>query len=555
MSLEINYIDAPEGAQEKMTAIGEGGNALSDSSLIVTGISDIPYATLEPGIWKLDGSMELLSDNHSPGWWSAEISGEDARFTIPPRITVKFPVPYGSTGFTFTFSPSTNQYCTEVRAKWYLEQTLLIDKIYYPTGPNWILLETVESFDRVEFDFLETNRPNHFVKIERIEIGSTVLFGPKEVVSVRYRTDMDPTLCKIPVDTISFDIHDPQDRNFLPQENQRIELIKDGKLRAVHYIKSSMKKSKSDYSIQCQSSIGLLNDDFLGGLYNQKSVKELLYEILGEWEFDLDPIFADKTVTGYIPVCSQRTALQLVAFALGAMITTQNSSKIRLVPIQTAVTAKFTRSEVIIGGNVKTASRYAKVEIYTHSYVKTDNSETLMNEEEVIGENVLFTFALPHYEYEIIGGEITGYGDNWVTITANGVVTLNAKTYSHNTRSYVKRNPEATAKERGNYLSVKEATLINTDNVYEALDRLYLAVQRRQTVNQPVIVKDQTAGQMASSLTPWGTITRGFISSMDSVMTQTGNIADIQIQGIEVSMDSVWFYSGEIYSGGKEVVY
>lgn len=555
MSLQINYIDAPEGAQDKMTAIGEGGNTFSDSSLLVTGARDTPYATLEPGVWKLDGTMKIMPDQPSPGWWSAERSDENGRFESTPKITVRFPTPYGSTGFTVTFSPATGQYCTEVNVRWHNGHSLLIDKVYYPTGPVWQLEETVESFDRVEFEFLETDRPGHFVKLEKIEIGRTVLFGAKEIASVRYTTDMDQTLCKIPVDTISFDIHDFQDRNFLPQENQRVELIKDGKLRAVQYIKSSTKKSRSDYSIKCQSSIGLLNDDFMGGIYTEKPVKDLIVEILGEWEFELATIFAEKTVTGYIPICSQRTALQLVAFAIGAMITTQDSSKIRFIPIPASVSAKFTKSDIVLGGKAKTNSRYAKVEIYAHSYVKSDVSETLMNEEELNGDNVLFTFSMPHYDYEIIGGTITGFGDNWVTITASEPVTLTAKTYIHNTRSYVKRNPEATAKERGNYLAVKEATLINSGNVYEALDRLYLAVQRRQTVSQPVIVKNQTAGQLVSSLTPWGTITRGFISSMDSVMTQTGHIADVEIQGIEVTLDSVWFYSGEIYSGGQEVVY
>lgn len=555
MSLEINYIDAPEGAQEKMSAVGEGGNTLSDPALMVTGSRNIPYATLEPGIWKLDGTMRILPDNPSPGWWSAERSGDDCRFDSAPKITVLFPTPYSSTGFTVTFSPATQQWCTEVHVKWFNGQSLLIDKVYNPAGPAWMLTETVESFDKVEFEFLATNRPQQFAKLGKIEIGRTVLFGAEEIVSARLRTEVDPTLCKIPVDTVSFDIHDPQDRDFLPQENQRIELLKDGVLRAVQYIKSSTKKTKSDYSIQCQSSIGLLKDDFLGGIYDDKPVVELLTEILGEWEFDIHATLSGKTVSGYLPVCSQRTALQQVAFAIGAMITTQDSSKIRLIPIPEVVTAKFTRGEIILGGSVKTASRYARVEVYSHTYVKTDVSETIMNEEEIDGEDVLVTFALPHYDYEITGGVITGYGDNWIKITAAGIVTVNAKTYIHNTRSHIKRNPEATAKERGNYLAIKEATLINTGNVYEALDRLYLAVQRRQTVSQPVIVSGQKAGQLASSLTPWGTITRGFISSMNSQLTQTGHIADIQIQGIEVTLDSVWFYSGEIYSGGQEVVY
>ena len=256
-----------------------------------------------------------------------------------------------------------------------------------------------------------------------------------------------------------------------------------------------------------------------------------------------------------MPVCTQREALQQVAFAIGAMVTTQDSSKIRLMAVPSSVSAKFTENDIIIGGSVKTASRYARVEVYSHSYIKADDIEKLMNEEEVDGTDVLFTFSYPHHDYEIIGGEITSYGDNWVRITASGLVTLSAKTYTHNTRAYIKRNPEATAKERGNYISIPEATLIHSGNAQEAVDRLYAAVQRRQTVSQQVVISGQTAGQIASSRTPWGTVSQGFISSLDSTITQTGHVADIQIQGIEVKMESVWFYSGEIYSGGQEVLY
>jgi hypothetical protein len=354
---------------------------------------------------------------------------------------------------------------------------------------------------------------------------------------------------------LSFDLHDSKGRTFIPQENQRIELIKNGKVKAVHYIKASTRKSVSDYSIQCQSSIGLLNDEFLGGLYQEKPAEELISEILGNWGYDLAKTFKDKTLSGYIPVCTQREALQQVAFALGAMVTTQDSSKIRFTAIPSSVSAKFTEDDIIIGGSAKTASRYARVEVYSHSYIKSDNVEKLMDEEEIKGTDVLFTFSYPHYDYEIIGGTITAFGDNWVKITADGLVTLSAKTFTHNTRAYIKRNPEATAKERGNYISIPEATLIHSGIAQETVERLYTAVQRRQTVSQQVVVSSQKAGQIASSKTPWGTISRGFISYMDSTITQTGHVADIQIQGVEVKMESVWFYSGEIYSGGQEVLY
>lgn len=555
MSLNINYIDAPEGAQEKAVASGVHGNSLSDPALVTSGAADIPYATLEPGIWKLDGTMRILPNDPHPGWWSVERSGADGRFWANPVITITFPTPYASTGFTFTFSPSTGQWCSEIQVRWYSSQTLIINKTYYPSGPVWELDETVDSFDRVEIELLKTNNPEQFAKIQRVEIGRTVLLGAKELTTVRLVNDLDPTLCTLPVDTMAFEMHDPQGRSFMPQENQRIELIQNGKVRAVHYIKTSTRKSEKDYSIRCQSSIGLLNDDFLGGLYQEKPVKKLLTEILGGWEYDLDPIFDKKTVSGYIPVCTQREALQQVAFAIGAMVTTQDSSKIRLLSVPSSVSAKFAENDIIIGGSVKTASRYARVEIYSHAYIKSDDIEKILSEEEVNGTDILFTFSYPHYNYEITGGKITSYGDNWVRITASGLVTLSAKTYTHNTRAYIKRNPEATAKERGNYISIQEATLIHSGNAQEAVERLYAAVQRRQTVSQQVVVSSQKAGQIASSRTPWGTFTRGFISSMDSTITQTGRVADIQIQGIEVKLESVWLYAGEIYSGGQEALY
>ena len=555
MSLEINYIDAPEGAQEKMTAIGEGGNALSDPSLIAKGGQNIPYATLEPGIWKLDGTIRILPDDPHPGWWSMERSGDDGRFENPPRITISFPEPYGSTGFTMTFSPSTDQWCSEIHATWYNGQTLLVDQTYYPAGPNWILEETVESFDTVVFDLIRTNKPGHFAKVQKIEIGRTVLFGADEIIRARLLNEVDSSLCELTVDTMEFEMHDPQERSFLPQENQRVELLQNGVLRASHYITLSTRKAKSNYFIQCQSSIGLLNDEFLGGMYSQKPLPELVAEILGEWEFEIHPYFDGATLTGYLPVCSQREALQQVSFAVGALISTQDSTKIRFLPIPKTVSARFNEAEILLGGSVKTAPRYARVEVNSHTYTKTDNVETLMDEEEVEGEDVLITFTTPHYDYEITGGVINASGINWVNITPNGLVTLNAKTYLHSTRTHVKRNPEATAKEKGNYIAVTECTLINSGNAQEAVERLYTAKQRRQTVNQDVIVKGQKAGQVASSLTPWGTITRGFISSMDSTLTQTGHVASIQIQGIEVTLESVWLYSGELYSGGQEVLY
>lgn len=555
MSLEINYIDAPEGAQDNMTAIGENGNVLSDPSLIATGGEKAPYATLEPGVWKLDGTMKIMPDDPKAGWWSLERSGEDCRFAVIPKITLSFPFSYGATGFTFRFSPETEQWCSELHARFYNNHSMILEKSYYPDSAIWTLIETIENFDTAEFELLKTNKPGHFAKVQRIEIGRTVLFSAEEIVKTRLVNEVDHSLCELTVDTMEFEMYDPQGRSFLPQENQRVELIQNGVLRASHYITSSTRKAESSYTISCQSAIGLLNDEFLGGIYEQKPLEELVYEILGSWEYEIAPDFKNTTVTGYLPVCSQREALQQVSFAVGALISTQGSKKIRLVPVPTAASASFNESEIMLGGSVKTATRYERVEVNSHTYTKIDTVETLMDDEELEGENILVTFTTPHYDYEIIGGTLDDFGVNWVKITPFAPVTLTGKSYLHSVRTHVKRNQEATAKERGNYISVTDCTLINSGNAKKAIDRLYAAKQWRQTASQNVIVSNQKAGQIVSSMTPWGSITKGYISSMDSTMTQHGHVASIQIRGVEISLESVWLYAGEIYSGGQEVLY
>ena len=555
MSLEIIYIDAPEGAQADMAVKGENGNTVADTDLVAAGAPDIPYATLEPGVWKLDGSRKLLPEEPVVGWWSRERSGEDGRFETPPGIILKFSLPYSSTGLTFTFSPSTGQWCSEIYVAWFNGQVLLQEGVFHPDDGNWVLNQAVESFDQIHIELRATNHPGHFAKVQRIEIGRMMTFGKGELTNVRLVNEVDPALCVLTADTLNFEVIDRKNRTLLPQENQRIELVKDGALKAVQYIVSSTRESKNQYKIVCQSVIGLLEDTYLGGIFDAVLLENFLRDVLGPWPFEIDSHFAGVTVTGYLPVCTQREAIQQLAFAIGAIVSTQNGEKIRFLPVPTVITGKFRSSDVFLGGSVKTSPRVAKVEVVSHRYTPSDTEETLVREEEISGEDVLVTFDSPHHSYAIVGGEIIASGANWVKITADGIVTVTGKAYLHNSITHTRRNPAAVAKEQSNYVAVSDVTLIHSGNAKQALDRLFNVYQLRQVTEQEVVVRGQSAGDYVASVTPWGSQTKGFISSMDSTLTQNGHTAMVNIQGVEVSLEAVWMYAGEIYSGGMEVVY
>lgn len=538
MSLILRYIDVPEGAQQAAQVSGQYGQSFSKPEGLTSGAADTPWATLEVGGWVLDGTRAVLADAPADvGWWSESVSDENGIFQQPPQIDITFPQPYTATGLTFTFWPSSGQWCGKMQVCWYNGQTLLAQVQAEPSNAQWTLTRTVESFDRISITLLSTNLPEQFAKLQKIQIGHVIVFGSGELLKATVLKETDPSMCELPVDTMKIQVRDRNHYDLAPQKNQRMELSRDGVLIASQYLTEVSRQSKNLYEFSCQSAVGLLEDRHLGGMYQNYSLEEMLGDILGTFPFSVDAAFAGAKISGYLPISTRRKALQQVAFVIGGMVTSMGDGTLRLAPLGETVTGRFDESEIFPGARISVDSRVAKVEVYAHSYVPSEERQTLLQEEEVQGSGVLFTFQEPHYDYQITGGTIVSSGVNWVVISSQGNVTLTGKTYVHTETVYEKRDPMATAAEMGNVATVREVTLIHTGNAGQVLQRLYEAQQLRNTLTQDVVVLGHMVGQKVSSTNPWGTVTQGYIASMESTLTQSGHTASVTIQGVEKEVD------------------
>ncbi len=538
MSLTLRYLDVPDGAQEAAQVSGQYGQSFAKPEKLTSGAADIPWATLEKGGWSLDGSRAVLADAPTDvGWWSQNVSDENGVFRQPPRIDITFPQPYTATGLTFTFWPSGGQWCNQVQVCWYNGQTLLDQVQAAPSNAQWTLTRTVEGFDKISITLRSTNLPEQFAKLQKIQIGHVIVFGSGELLKATVLKETDPSMCELPVDTMKIQVRDQNCYDLAPQKNQRMELSRDGVLIASQYLTEVSRQAKNLYEFSCQSAIGLLEDTFLGDMYQDCPLEDLLGNVLGTFPFSIDTAFAGVKVSGYLPIGTRRKALQQVAFVIGGMVTSMGDGTIRLAPLEDMVTGGFNESSIFPGARISMDSRVAKVEVYAHSYVPSGERQTLLQEEKVQSSNVLFTFQEPHYDYQITGGTIVSSGINWVIISGQGNVTLTGKTYVHTETVYEKRNPMATAAEMGNVASVQEVTLIHTGNAKQVLQRLYDAQQLRNTLTQDVVVSDHLVGQKVSSTNPWGTVTQGYITSMESTLTQSGHTASVTIQGVEKEVD------------------
>ncbi len=534
MSLIVKYIDVPVGAQDEASAAFTSAQPFSTAEQITAGVSDTAWATLEPSGWSLDGSRVLFDDTpENVGWWSKERTDNNGRFAEPPVITISFPQPYTSTGLTFIFWPSIEQWCNEIEVTWYNGENILAQVVANPDSAKWVLTQAVESFNKIEISLLSTNIPGQFAKIQQIQIGHVVVFLQDELVRVSLLNEIDPSLCELSIDTMKVEILEKKDRFLIPQKNQAMYLYRNDEQIASQYITDSGKENQRFYTFSCQSAVGRLEDDFLGGIYDSYSVDNLLGAVLDGFSADWEQ-FSGKTVTGYLPVCTRREALQQIAFAIGAVVTTQGDGTIRLVPLSNSVDAEFTSKDIFSGAKVVREAQTAAVQILAHRYARSSEEETLLDNEEMDGENILYIFSAPHHSYSIAGGSIVGSGENWVRITAHGAVTLTGKKYVHSTSVRRTENQYATAAEKGNVVSVENATLIHSGNVDAAINRLFEFHTLKNVLTQEVVVTDQKAGQKAKSGNPWGTFTIGYITSMESEFTNTGHTAGITIRGKEV---------------------
>lgn len=574
MSLQVKYIDAPPGAQQDMTVSTEHANTMAVPEQLAGGAADTPWATLEAFGWPLDGSRDLIPEDPAVGFWSAEVTDESAgvlgvnrlgrfllgkkeptaQFATPPIITLRFSETFTATGITFLFSGSADEWCSQMRIQWYNGQTLLAERTVYPDAARWVLPQMVEGFDQIKIELIKTNKPGHFAKVQMIEIGQTIVFDREELTQVHLVNEIDPTLSKLTVDTMTVRIQDKHGRTLYPQENQKMELSRNGKLLATQYIADSTRQSRGGYSFSCQSAIGLLEDTFLGGLYNDAPVGDVVADILDGRQYDLG-VFSESRISGYLPVCTRREALQQVAFAIGAVITTQGTDTVRFCALPETASGVVTKGKIFVGGSVETIPRFYKIAADAHSYTPTDAVVTLIENEALLGDDILLTFDEPHHSYAITGGTINRSGANWVRIRASGLVTLTGKKYLHSAVRHTRRNTLATVAERNNVQTIDSATLVHSGNVQDVLTRLFRFAQLRQTISQEAVIESQHAGQMVSMEDAWGAVVQGYISVMESDLTQGGHTAAVTVIGQHRQPNAVYRYSGEIHAGDTEVVY
>lgn len=494
--LLIKYGDIAVGAREDFSPSSDDKAYFTNFSNFKENINFPKYTNpCELYSTSLDGLSLLIPRNPESanlGWWSEQISGANGTFESPIVMTATARFLYSSIGITLVFDEENNVYANDINIKWYRDDELLSDKYFNPDNANYFCANRVDYYNKIVVTFYEINMPENRLKLHGIEYGYGAEFSSDELQNVRIIQEVSPLSDEIAINTADFDLISNRDVEFSFKDRQNVEIYFNGTLRAKTFIKDFKRKSKTQWSISTEDYIGLLETvPFGGGIYENVSAVGLLETVLNTANVPYtiqDGVFDGITISGYIPFTNCREALMQVAFAMGALVDTSNREDIYISSLNQELSQTIPLSRIIQGQNFKTETKMTAFELTGHEYKKTDKIRVLYEAEKSgSGENIFVKFTEPIYGLSITNGELVKPDTNYAIINADGNCVLSGKSYEHIQFGKRKTNPLVLTTDVENVISIKDATLVSSNNIDNLLEKCYNYYANNRTVNLKIV--------------------------------------------------------------------
>lgn len=284
------------------------------------------------------------------------------------------------------------------------------------------------------------------------------------------------------------------------KDGDEVFYYNDADLMGKYYFEEIAQISANRYKITAVSIIGrLLDSKHYGGIYVQTPAAQIFESILRGIPYEIDPLIASATVTGYLPIASRRDNLQQLLAATGSTVRIDNTGAVNVTSMSNVNVGTFGASRCYENGKVTTTKPVSGVKLTEHNYFEAGNVVTLFDDG-VDGEE-LIEFKEPYHSLTIEGGEIVESGANYARIRASGAVVMTGKPYTHVTRVVTAGTVDAESTE--NVKTVSSCYLANPQVAQALADRFYSYLRCNKTISQDVLVGTERAGDVVSVINPY----------------------------------------------------
>ncbi len=509
------------------------------------------YSTLEKGQFLLDGTFEAFPDRPNGrvhGLWSQSMSDEHGAFAAPPELTATFSQNHSSVGITLRFYELTGDYADEVEVVWYgaggaeLQRTVV-----RPDRISYFVDCPVEDYYKITVRFLHTNRPYRYVKLCGIIFGAVTKFEGGDLISAEVLEETNPISEELRISTLNFSFYNSTGRFELLsptgvykmlQQQQQVEVaeIVDGRRIefGTYYLETPSSETDGMTALSCVDLLGIIDKtNYMGGIYSEVEASVLIADIMRSAgaEYELDSALAGEKLSGYIPICTHREALQQVAFALGAIVTGGRSGKIVIRLPETEPDGAIGPERKITGQQIGLEELVTRVEVTAYEYVVSKDEREVYRGELPDGETVIH-FSAPVKDFSI-NANILEWGANYARVSPNlssEVVATGTVYEAYATVAGAAEISPLPAGAKPNILTVEGATLIDKTRAQAAAERILDYYSGRYTYNGRILGAEETAGQYLEIKNSGGKSVAGRIESISYDLTG-GHLATLKLRG------------------------
>lgn len=517
-----------------------------------------PYATYEPDFWVLDGNYKLLPAITTAvhvGLMSAEMTDASGNFASPPTLTLTFSTVHTTDGLVLRFSEFSGDYANGIKVQAYDSSNVLISEYTYsPTSTEFSTGQAIANFKKIIITFNSTNKPYRYLRVSSLDYGTLINFEKSDIKSATVVEELNPISVELPAGTLELTLHstdatfsitNPTGLYSALQYRQPLDVreIVDGASVFIgrFYLTDWENTSETIYKFTAVDALGILDSmTYLGGLWlTAATLSDLVDAILAPIyiAYDLDTDLASIEITGWLPVCTYREAIQQIAFVCGAYVSCARSGAIKiyksdLVSESTAYDATITSAQKGLDSSLTLKSMVTGVEITSHDYVSSSDTTTLYDGTLATGTYTI-KFSQPCHNLTISGASITTSGANYavIEVTAAGTVTLTGETYTDTTQTYSVYNTDIDTTLKTNVLTISDVTLVNASNGQDLAQRVYDYYQQRYLQKTKLFAPAIESGNVVLVDTLNSAQLRGMVEKM-SLDLAGGFVAQTEITGV-----------------------
>lgn len=518
-SIMFGFVDVTA-KQDSQLSVNDKQDFVDLNDLKKDDIEEIKYGTCEKNQFALDGTFELMPDIlDNMCWWSNIMSNENGVFEKSLVLEIRFNDTHSSLGLTFIFSKA-GDYCNNLNIKYYdLNDNLISDVNFTPDNYKYVCNNIVENYKRLVITFYSTNNPLRYLKLYKILYGAEKVFEGDNLISADILEEVDLLSSELSINTLDFTVYsaddefniiNPKGLYSLLQQRQRLQvtetIINENKEKdmGTFYLDTWVNEKDKTMKIGAIDLIGVIDKtDFNGGIYTNITFENLVKEIMSsvnltEDDYEIQENLKNITLTGYLPICSHRAALQQAVFAVGAIADCSRSSKIKIYTTKDNENHSIIEKTNIFQGTKKIEQNelVTGVSIIAHNYSKSNEAEEVYKGELEPGITRI-QFNDPVCNLTCNGGIIIESNCNYAIVSCNASkeVIISGNKYIDNQQIYMVEIESLSTSQKQNTLKIESAYLVNKKNATDIAKRILEHYQKTYKTSFDMILKDEVLSE------------------------------------------------------------